>query len=105
LSSTQAFALYLLKHAHLRKGDSKKRGQANYTIAKDEQWSEHVAVGSETFVMTTMEKFSIKAKGRETIETNGRYELGEPEISYEPIPTPENGDPRTKNVYFWDDIP
>jgi hypothetical protein len=41
-----------------------------------------------------MEKFGIKAKGREAIETNGRYQLGEPMISYEPDFTSENGDLR-----------
>ena len=54
--------------------------------------------------MTTMEKFAIKAKGREAIEVNDRYPLREPVISYAPNFTPENGDLRLENKYFWDDI-
>jgi hypothetical protein len=41
--------------------------------------------------MITIEKLSIKAKGREAIEINGRYQLRKPVISYEPDFTPENG--------------
>jgi len=62
-------------------------------------------IGSENFVMNTMEKLGIKVKGREVVEANGRYQLKEPAISYMPIFTPENGDLRPKNAYFWDDIP
>lgn len=73
--------------------------------AKDDQWSESVAIGSENFVMNTMEKLRKKVKGREVVEANGRYKLKEPAISYMPIFTPENGGLRSKNTYFWDDIP
>jgi hypothetical protein len=52
-----------------------------------------------------MEKLGIKVKGRETVEANGRYQLKGPVIFYMPGFTPENGDIRPKNVYFWDDIP
>jgi hypothetical protein len=45
-----------------------------------------------------------RGKGRETIEADGRYQLREPGIFYEPIFTPENSDLRFKNTYFQDDI-
>jgi putative transposase len=45
---------------------------------KEEQWSKSVAVGSEAFIMNTMEKLDINAKGREAVETDGRYQLREP---------------------------
>jgi hypothetical protein len=38
-----------------------------------------------------MEKVGINTQGREAIETNGRHQLGEPVISYEPDFIPENG--------------
>jgi putative transposase len=73
-------------------------------IAKDDQWSESVAVGSKNFIINTMEKLGIKAKSREAVETVERYQLKEPAIFYKPIFAPENNDLRPKNTYFWDDI-
>jgi hypothetical protein len=73
-------------------------------IAKDSHWSESVAVGSESFIINTMEKLGIKVNGREAVEANGKYQLREPTIPYKPVFTPENADLRPKNTYFWDDI-
>jgi hypothetical protein len=71
---------------------------------KNEQWSKSIAVGSEAFIMNTMEKLGIKAKGREAVETDGRYQLKEPVLSYKANFNPENNDLRPENTYFWDDI-
>ena len=55
--------------------------------------------------MTTMEKLAIKAQDdREAIEADGRCPIKESVISYEPNFTPENGELRLENSYFWDDI-
>ena len=74
-------------------------------MAKDDEWSESVAVGSKDFIINTMEKLGIKAKSREAVETERRYQLKEPAISYTPGFNPKNSDLRPKNTYFWDDIP
>jgi REP element-mobilizing transposase RayT len=74
-------------------------------IAKDEQWSESIAVGSESFILNTLENLGIKVKGREVVQVDGRYQLKEPAISYKPILTPGNSGLRLKNEYLWNDIP
>jgi hypothetical protein len=47
-----------------------------------------------------MEKLGIKVKGREAIETNGRYQLRRPVIPYEPNFTLENGHLGFSNTSF-----
>ena len=54
--------------------------------------------------MNTTEKLGIKAKGQEAVETDGRYQLREPVLSYKANFTPENNDLRPENKYFWNDI-
>jgi hypothetical protein len=44
----------------------------------------------------------IKVKDREAVGVNGKRRL---ETPYKLTFTPENGDLRPKNAYFWDDIP
>lgn len=44
---------------------------------RDAKWTESVAVGSKSFVMATKEGLEFKAKGREVIGEDGRYELKE----------------------------
>lgn len=51
--------------------------------ARQSEWSESIAVGSETFTHWMKEKLGIRAKGRTIIETGGRtYQLREPLSEY-----------------------
>ena len=69
---------------------------------RDEKWTESIAVGSETFVKETKEKLGFKARGREVIGRDGRYELTESPASYKGIFGHENAVLRPKNEYPWE---
>jgi REP element-mobilizing transposase RayT len=84
------------------------RGWIEETIRADGllrqgKWSESIAVGSESFVMTTKEKLGIKAKGREVVGEDGSYMLRESAAPYSSILGHENDGLRLENTYFWDD--
>ena len=69
---------------------------------RDEKWTESIAVGSETFVTATKEKLGFKAKGREVIGRDGRYQLREPRAPYKGIIGHENAVLRPQNEYPWE---
>jgi len=69
---------------------------------RDGKWSESIAVGSESFVMTTKEKLGIRAKARKVIGEDGSYVLRESPAPYKSILGHENDALRPDNAYFWD---
>jgi len=70
---------------------------------RDEKWTESIAVGSETFVTATKEKLGFKAKGREVIGRDGRYELRESAAPYNGILGHENVVLKPQNEHLWED--
>jgi len=71
---------------------------------RDSKWTESIAVGSKVFIVATIKRLGIKAKGRKIVGSKNGYELREPAIPYGANFTPESGLLRLKNTYFWDDI-
>ncbi|MFC1532747.1 hypothetical protein ACFL7M_05215 [Thermodesulfobacteriota bacterium] len=72
--------------------------------SREIKWTESIAVGSKSFIMSTLKKLGIRAKGRKVVGSNKSYELREPAVPYGDNFTPENGLLRLQNSYFWDDI-
>jgi putative transposase len=69
---------------------------------RDEKWTESVAVGSETFVVSTKQRLGFKVKGREVTGADGSYVLREPPAAYKGILGQENDGLRHKNRRSWD---
>lgn len=72
---------------------------------RDGKWTESVVVGSKEFVEQTKERLSVRAQGREVIETRGAYVLREPSAPYSTGFRGENGILRLQNTYFWNLYP
>ena len=72
--------------------------------SRDGKWTESIAVGSKSFIETTIKRLGIKARGRKIFGNDKSYELREPAVPYRANFTPENGVLRLQNTYFWDDI-
>jgi len=71
--------------------------------SRDIKWTESIAVGSKSFIETTIKKLGIRAKGRKVVGSNKSYELREPAVPYGNF-THKNGHLRHQNTYFWNDI-
>ncbi len=71
---------------------------------RESRWTESIAVGTEEFVKATQEKPGIKAKGRRFFGNNGSYELRELQTAYTGNFGVENGDLRSENTYFWENL-
>lgn len=69
---------------------------------REPQWTESIAVGSETFVRDTKETLGIRAAGRDVKGVNGAFELREPETPYQPSNSPENTGLTEENAFYWD---
>ena len=72
--------------------------------SRDIKWTESIAVGSKSFIETTIKKLGIRAKGRKVVGSNKSYELREPAVPYGGNFTHKNGQLRHQNTYFWNDI-
>ena len=81
--------------------DAVKEGQS----AREERWTESIAVGNKAFVEITHEKLGIKAKGRMVVENNDTYELKEPPSPYGDVFGPKKGVLRPENACFWNVYP
>jgi len=68
----------------------------------DSQWSESIAVGSESFVDEVYHKLGYKVKKRKIIEKGGSYLIKEPGISYNSHFSTKKTPLRAKNTHFWD---
>ena len=71
---------------------------------RDGKWTESVAVGSEEFVTATKEELGFRAKGREVVGGNGRFELKESPTAYRGILERENTVLSPQNQYLWEDM-
>jgi REP element-mobilizing transposase RayT len=71
------------------------------TGAREPQWSESIAVGTEEFVDKTKTKLGIRAAGRKVIETKEQFELREPVLSYKTDFGPKNAIIGPQNTLFW----
>ena len=68
--------------------------------SRESKWTESVAVGSRSFIETTIKRLGIKARGRKVSGKNKSYELREPAVPYGVNFTPENDLLRLQNTYF-----
>ena len=66
-------------------------------------WSESIAVGSERFVLSVLEKLQIRAKGRKVRKVGERYELREPRTAYNAHFISENELLRIDNAFCWNE--
>jgi hypothetical protein len=71
---------------------------------RDGKWTESVAVGSVKFVTATKEALGFRAKGREVVGGNGRFELKVSQTAYWGIFALENAVLSLQNQYLWKDM-
>ena len=75
----------------------------NGCTARDDRWSEAIAVGSLPFVERVKSDLGIKAMHREVLETDGTYALREPAEVYVRNLTGENEALRSENTLPWNE--
>jgi len=71
------------------------------TMARDDRWSEAIAVGSRTFVDKVKADLGIKAKYREVTETGGAHTLREPKGAYALDSSGESDTITPDNTVLW----
>jgi len=71
-------------------------------LARDETWTQSLAVGNREFVEEIQSLLGIRAKGREVKALGDKYLLREPPECYRPQNGSENGVLSTNNRFFWD---
>jgi putative transposase len=71
--------------------------------ARDDRWSEAIAVGSLAFVETVKNDLGVKATHREVIQADGVYALREPSEAYAGKFTGKIDALRTQNTILWDE--
>ncbi len=72
-------------------------------IIRQEEWSSSIAVGSKGFVENVKSVLDIRARGRDIIEVNDRYQLRERFVPYGALFSGENDDIGLENTYYWGD--
>ena len=65
------------------------------------EWTESIAVGSESFLRAIKERLGIRAKGRKVVGRASRFELREVSAPYIDVFGGENVDLSEKNTFFW----
>ena len=70
---------------------------------REGKWSESIAVGSRSFIETTIHKLGIKALGRKIFGNSEGFEIREGDVPYRVNFALENGGLSLKNAYFWKD--
>ena len=65
------------------------------------EWTESIAVGSESFLRAIKERLGIRAKGRKVVGGASRFELREVSAPYIDVFGGENVDLSEKNTFFW----
>ena len=71
------------------------------TVAREERWSESIAVGSEGFVEQVKLELGLKAQYRQVAAADGVYTLREPSSPYGDHFATENGALRPNNAVPW----
>jgi putative transposase len=90
-----------LQHAH---GEWVADG-LRQALARDDCWSEALAVGSSEFVGNVKKQLGANARRREATETDGTFTLRESEEAYSVVFAVENDALRPQNQRFWDEQP
>jgi len=76
---------------------------SNGQNSRQSEWTESIAVGSESFASWIQKKLGIRAKGRTIIETMGDgFQLRESEEAYIDDFAPEMERIGAQNAYYWD---
>ena len=65
------------------------------------EWTESIAVGSESFLRSIKERLGIRAKGRTVLGEKSRFELREGIAPYFHVFGGESVDLSAKNTFFW----
>ncbi len=76
---------------------------AGGAAARDEPWTQSVAVGSQPFVQKVQLELGVKARRREIEEARGTFALQELRIAYRPIFSGKNEALRPENALFWEE--
>lgn len=71
-------------------------------MARDDRWSESIAVGSESFVNRVKNNLGVKARFRQVAEGNEAYTLREPRQSYRGHFDRENEALSANNTVPWE---
>jgi putative transposase len=71
--------------------------------ARDDRWSEAIAVGSLAFVETVKNDLGIRATHREVLPADGTYAVREASEPYVRKFTGKNEVLRAENTFFWDE--
>lgn len=69
---------------------------------RQKEWTESIAVGSQSFIETFKEKLGVRAKGRKIIESDEGFQLREEMAAYIANYDQENGNIGLKNTHLWD---
>jgi putative transposase len=75
---------------------------ANGNNQRQKEWTESIAVGSQSFSESIKEKLGVRAKGRKIIETDVGFQLREEMATYSANYDQENGHIGLKNTCLWD---
>jgi len=74
----------------------------NDGYARENQWTESVAVGSKGFIEAIKKALGFQVKGRDVIGAGENYQLREQQSAYSPIFVHEKATLRDDNTCFWD---
>lgn len=69
--------------------------------SRDPNWSESLAVGSETFAREIENRLGVRARHRKITQTSNGFVLREPGIPYRPDSEPEMTHLNSKNTRTW----
>jgi putative transposase len=70
--------------------------------SRQEEWTDSIAVGSESFVEEMKRRLGFKAKGRDVVEGSKGYNLREEAAPYTVLFRPEKDDIGPENTYLGD---
>ncbi len=71
-------------------------------MARDDRWSESIALGSKVFVEKVKVELGIKARYRDIGEADGTFALRESRRPYTPVFSGESDAPRSDNTLPWE---
>ncbi len=69
--------------------------------SRQSEWTESIAVGSESFIEEIKEKLNVRAKGRKAVSAGTGFQLREPVIRYNTVLGIKKEDIGHENTYFW----
>lgn len=75
---------------------------AKKTLSRNQDWSEAIAVGGQTFTADIQHQLLSRAQSRSIISANGATVLKEPEIPYNTVFGAQKGILSNENTYMWE---